>query len=433
MHDHSGESLFLIPMCWSDVHAALLGADFIDRDPVWEPVPNLTSSFPKYPRRPSKIATELGNDLTDILSYELSPCKEKSIKQVMSTFFPATLSKPKSDVHLGLHFGRHVLKRAVRVTVLWKHPDSPGSSFDSAATKPRSSYERIPISGREPCNSQGSNSSVDSSQPSPNRPLLAFIDRQNLASVRRTLYRVAPGPKNGDHENTPVKNLHMLRSKRLVPKNIDHDSYLVAVMLAIAQSQCYAPRSKSSSKISSQRSSQGSATETMLPKPEFRNVPVRILCHDCEKAEFVVYDTVVTADFLRRFSEPTKAPAADAPFNGGIKVNVTKVPIWPVLGLKERLAKALGPEVTGQEISQMIDADIETWESEQEREARTSSLKRRRDTFDTSFDSTEDSPGREACSSSPRSNVGIRVASPPLSPRTPKRRRTQAMNELEVC
>lgn len=437
MHDHCGESLFITPICWSDAHAKLLGADFIDRDPIRTPVPDFTSVSPKYRPRPSHIATELSRDLTDVLTFNSSTLKSQSIKSVMRTFFPATLSKPKSDVDLELHFGRHVLRRAVRVGVLWKHPDSPGSSFDSAATKPTSSYRKAPTTGREPLNSQFSDASPDSSQTTPNQPLLAFVDKTHLASVRRGLYRV-PNSTQGNIQNTAVINLNILRSKRLVPKNSDHDSYLVAIMLAIAQSQCYPRRSKSSSRNSSQRLSQVSASHnaTMSTKLEFKDVPVRILCHDGDTAEFVVYNTVVTADFLRRFSEPTKAPDADAPSNGGMKVDVTRVPVWPVLGLKERLAKALGSEVTGEDLSQIIDADLETWESEQERKLRMNTLKRKRETpsegFDTSFDSTDGSPGREG-SSSLKAGLGITVASPSLSPRTPKRRRTQAMNELEVC
>lgn len=439
MHDHSGESLFIIPICWSDAHATLLGANFIDRDPVRKPVPDFTSVSSRYPPRPSKIATELSEDLTTILGSKSSPFNSQSIKQVMRTLFPATLSKPKSDVDLELRFGQMVLRRAVRVAVLWKHPDGADCSFDSAATKLTSSYGRIPGGGCVPCDSQYSDWSASSSQPPPNRPLLAFVNRTHLASVRRNLYRVMPGPLDGDQQNTPVTNLQVLRSKRLVPKKSDHDSYLVAVMLAIAQLQCYPPRSKQSSRFSSQRSSQNSAsrTETMPTNPGFRDVPVRILCHDSDTAEFVVYNAVVTADFLRRFCEPTKAPAADAPFNGGMKVDVTRVPIWPVLGLKERLARALGPEVTGEELSKIIDGDIETWESEQERKVRLSSLKRRREAlpggFNTSFDSTDSLPGGEASPSGLGAGLGITVASPPLSPRTPKRRRTQARSELEVC
>lgn len=439
MHDHAGESLFVIPICWPDAHAALLGAQFADSPAVRKPVPDFTCSSSRYPPRPSRIATELSKDLTDILSSKTSPFNTEPIKQIMRTFFPSTLSKPKSDVDLELRFGQHILRRAVRVAVLWKHPDGLGSSFDSATTKPTSSYGKMASSTREPCDSQSSDCTIDSNQPLANRPLLAFVNKDHLASVRRNLYRVMPGPLDGDRQNTPVTNLQVMRSRRLVPKNRDHDSYLIAVMLAIAQSQCYPPRSRASSTSSSQRSSQGSTGrgEIISPKPVFRDVPVRILCHDSDTAEFVVYKTVVTADFLRRFSDPFKAPPADALHDGGMKVDITRVPIWPVLGLKERLALAIGAEVTGEELSQLIDGDIETWESEQERRARMNNLKRRRDVFSdvfhTSFDANDGAPGRESSSPSFAGGLGLPVTSPPLSPRTPKRRRTQAINELEVC
>lgn len=441
MHEHSGESLFIIPICWTDAHARLLGVTFVDRDPVRKPVPDFNSVFSKYPPRPSRIATELSKDLTTILSSKSRPFGSQSIKQAMRTFFPTTLSKAKSDVDLELRFGNHTLKRAVRVAVLWKHPDSPGCSFDSATTKPMSSYDRIPSSSRKPSDSQISDWSFVGSQPPSDRPILAFVNRTHLTLVRRTLYRVMPGPQNGDQQNTPVSNLQKLRSKRLVPEDSDHDSYLVAIMTAIAQSQCYPSPLDSASRSSSQKSSQGSSgpTETSSLQPEFRDVLVRILSQDNDAAEFVVYNTIVTAAFLKRFSEPTKSPSADDLFNGGLEVDVTRVPIWPVLGLKERLAKALGTEIAGAECSQAVDAEIETWESEQERKMRLSTLKRRRealsDVFNTSFDSTDGgSPGMEPSSSvGIGSAMGITVASPPLSPRTPKRRRTQAINELEVC
>lgn len=435
MHDHSGESLFIIPICWADAHAKLLGVNFHDCDPVRKPVPDFNSLSAKYPPRPSRIATELSKDLTNILNSKSTPFYSESIKSAMGTFFPTTLTKAKSNVDLELRFGNHILKRAVRVAVLWKHPDSPGCSFDSAATKPASSYGRLANS-----NSQVSEWSVPGSQSNSNRPILAFVNRNHLALVRRSLYRVMPGPDNGDTQNTPVSNLQKLRSKHLVPEHCDHDSYLVAIMLAIAQSQCYPPAPRSGS--SSQRSSQGNlkSTETTYSQPQFRDVPVKILSQDSDDADFVIYSTIVTTTFLKRFSDPTKAPAAGA-LNGGLKVDVTRVPIWPVLGLKERLAKALGPEVAGEELTQsVLDGDIETWESDQERKLRLSSLnnlKRGRDALsevlNTSFESINGSSSATATAGLGAAGLGVTVASPPLSPPTPKRRRTQARSELEVC
>lgn len=439
MHDNEGESLFLTPICWTDAHARLLGVDFVSRDAVRKPVPDFNTCAMRYPPRPSRIATELSKDLTSILCPKSSHLDTSPIKQVMSTFFPATLSKPKSDVDLEVHFASRRLKKAVRVAVLWKHPDSSTASFDSAATKPASSYGRIP-SG----DSQTSNWSCINSQPQPDRPILAYVNRSHLAMVRRNLYRVSPGPLDGDRQNTPVLNLQKRRSKKLIPEHSDRDSYLVAVMLAIAQSQCYPPRA--SFGLLSRKSSQGSTngSEGLPPLPEFKDVPIRILSQDCDAADFIVYSTVVTAAFLKRFADPTKAPCRDAVHNGGLNIEMTRVPVWPVLGLKERLAKALGPEIAGQDLSQVVlEEGIETWESEEERRLRMGSLKRGRDVlsevFNTSFDCNDgSSEGRRPSFSIPSSpnlngGLGTTVASPPVSPRTPKRRRTQTISELEVC
>jgi hypothetical protein len=77
------------------------------------------------------------------------------------------------------------------------------------------------------------------------------------------------------------------------------------------------------------------------------DVPVKIIAQDREKAEFIIYSAFVTAAFLHRFAFPSKAPAVTDIQGRGVNINLTRVQIWPVLGLKERLAKALGPEIAG--------------------------------------------------------------------------------------
>lgn len=49
------------------------------------------------------------------------------------------------------------------------------------------------------------------------------------------------------------------------------------------------------------------------------------------------------AAFLTMFHEPHKTPKGDSE----VKIGYTHVPVWPVLGLKERLGQALGREVVG--------------------------------------------------------------------------------------
>lgn len=441
MHENSGESLFVPPICWTDKHAHLLDAHFVQRDAIRQPVPDFNCMSSKYPSRPTKLATMISNELTTILSPKVVPFCSESVKTIMRTFFPATLSKAKSDQELPLRCGSRVVNRAVRLGVLWKHPDSSGTSFDSAATKLASFTGRVPKGGCRSSESQTSDRVFIGSQ-STKPPLLAFVNRTYLDAVRQNLYRVWPGPLDGDRRNAPVSNLQKLRSKRLVPATRDHDAYLIAVMLAIAQSQCYPLCSaKLSSRFSSQGSSQQSMDDPFERQPKFRDMPVRILSQDIHTAEFVVYSTTLPADFLRRFDDLSWAPHINELQNSGLKVEVTRVPIWPLLGLKERLGKALGEEISGRPCSDILDTEIETWETEEERDLRISGSKRKREVLPNSFNKSFDFDGShsvaQGLSSSPNmmSGLGITVASPPVSPRTPKRRRTatQTVGELEVC
>lgn len=443
MHDHSGDSLFVPPICWTDKHAQLLDAHFVESNTIRKPVPDFNCMSYKYPPKPTKLATQISKELTTILSPKVIPFCSESIKSVMRTFFPGTLSKAKSEQELSLRCGNRIVKRAVRVGVLWKHVDGTSSSFDSAATKLASFPGRMPSSSFRPSESQTGDRTNIGSQPVSSLPVLAFVNRNYLDAIRQNLYRVWPGPMNGDRLNTPVSNLQKLRSKRLMPATRGHDAYLVAVMVAIAQSQCYPHHSsKSPSKTSSQRSSQQSMNEAFEPQPKFADVAVRILSQDTITAEFVVYSATVTADLLGRFDDLSWAsPRIEDIQDGELKIQVTRVPIWPLLGLKERLAQALGEEISGEACLHLTDADMETWESDEERELRLGSVKRKRipvpDAHNKSFDSDGSDPTAQVLSSSANmlSGLGITVASPPVSPRSPKRRRTaaQTASELEVC
>ncbi|EJT69966.1 hypothetical protein GGTG_12143 [Gaeumannomyces tritici R3-111a-1] len=72
-----------------------------------------------------------------------------------------------------------------------------------------------------------------------NAPLLAYIGHDHLATVRKTLFPISPGPKHGDYANNPVANLQRLRARALVPSNPDCDAYFIAVLLAMAQARFY--------------------------------------------------------------------------------------------------------------------------------------------------------------------------------------------------
>lgn len=124
---------------------------------------------------------------------------------------------------------------------------------------------------------------------------------------------------------------------------------------------------------------------------------LRILTHDADTSEFIVYTGHVTAKFLDRFHDPFRVPTSEesqdtAP---GVKIEYTRVPIWPILGLKERLGKALGEDIVGP----FDPSEMETWETDTE-EPQAKDNKRKREAlsevFNGSFDEDTDNDEQES-------------------------------------
>ncbi|GAB1318293.1 HNH nuclease domain-containing protein [Madurella fahalii] len=417
MHDHAGASLYVVPICWTDLHSQLLGVNFVERPAITTPVPDLAAG--RW-LEPSKMAQNLTSELHTLVRKEASParafCKNRAIKHIMSTFFPATLSRPKTGAELNLYFGQRVFKKVVRIPCLWKSPSGADISFDSCPTLPPTSFSQVPPGA---CDA--------GTEYAQNMPMLAYISRSQLAAIRKNLYGVVRGPANTPNE--PVARLQRLRSKMLIPANVEHDPYIVAILLAMAQAHFYRD---SSSRSSSQ--SQGGVRNTIrMPPPSFRDIKVQVITHDEgneSTPNFVVYTAVVTATFLNRFMFPHKAPASqeDKDVAMGMDISYTPVSFWPILGLKERLAKALGREIAGDPMYGDPD-HIGLWDSLLEPQHPpaypTVTLKRRR---------TDRGPLAEVLNSSfeeePPSSPDDR---PVLSPAAKRRRTTRPVNPLEVC
>lgn len=101
------------------------------------------------------------------------------------------------------------------------------------------------------------------------------------------------------------------------------------------------------------------------PSPNFQDVTLRILTHDTDTSDFIVYTAYVTKEFLEKFHNPFKAPRSEEDAElSGIKIEFARVPIWPILGLRERLGKALGHDVVGD----FDHEEIETWEKDPEKQ-----------------------------------------------------------------
>ncbi|CAK7275318.1 hypothetical protein SEPCBS119000_006632 [Sporothrix epigloea] len=346
-------SLFVLPILWTDVHPRLLGIRFVAQKPILQP------SMPSFPGvgpgvsaagcsmtlgYPNETAEALKCDLASLLSPDdTRPFgKSRAIKNVLSTLFKPAFSLPQSVAELDLYFGDRVYRSVVRVPVLWKNAEVvDSSSFDSAATRTVSSFVHSPDSSRK-IDSFQRLSSVQNSREVSNGPVVAYVNRAHLSMIRKNLYRIMPGPEDGDRYNTPVSRLQSLRSKQLAPTDRDQDAYLTGVFIAMAQAHFYGRSPPPLPSWFTGRLPCDPVTDVR----GFSDLKLRILTHDDETSEFIVYTAVVTAAFLKRFLEPLKA-VADVQEQAGLNIEYTRLPVWPLLGLRERLGEALGRDLVG--------------------------------------------------------------------------------------
>lgn len=338
MHEHAGKSLHVLPICWTDFHTQVLGAQFQEHPIISTPVPDYVAG---QWLEPSFLARNITHELHVLVrsQYQLVS-KARAMNYIMSTFFPDTLSHREKDVELPMYFGLRAFPKAVKVHCMWKSPMCGEGSFDSTTTMPAASFgDRSPTPG-------------PLSDVTPNKPILAYLSRSQLAQNRGYLYRIAPNPENGT--NFAVSSLQRLRSKMLIPKNVNHDSYLVAAIIAMAQSHFYQNDDRPSKFRGDKAAKWGSSRPLRVVPAGFRDVTIRIITHEENNESsptFVVYTATVTAAFLERFLHPHKAPLPKEEMQqgaAGLKIDYTTVPFWPILGLKERLAKALGREIAGE-------------------------------------------------------------------------------------
>ncbi|KAI5458171.1 hypothetical protein BGZ63DRAFT_59163 [Mariannaea sp. PMI_226] len=350
-HQHAGTSLFLRPICWVDLHAQLLGAQWEELPTCDTPKPTTIPGSPPSQghMKPSATIITLSDSLTQILLPDpMHPILcTNAIKTILATLWPEPFGKPQYVPELHLYFGGRVYRDSVRAQIMWNFPSdgtkSSYSSFRSVSTRPADSF----------------NPSTLPSTPSPtpaSLPMMCYIGKSQLATIRRNLFRVAPGP--GRSWNEPVSRLQQLRQRQLVPANTDQDAYFVGIFLAMAQKHYYpAPHA------SLRRDSPINPKGGIPPSPNFQDITLRILTHDTDTSDFIVYTGYITKAFLEKFHNPFDAsPNDDDAAESGIRIEYARVPIWPILGLRERLGKALGHDVVGQ-----FDVDhIETWEKDPE-------------------------------------------------------------------
>ncbi|KAI0452890.1 hypothetical protein F5B21DRAFT_481494 [Xylaria acuta] len=359
MHDYAGVPLFIRPLYWTDLHTKLLSCRFMQLPPHATPTPP-SSSTPKSssssqhsPRIPQTVVS-IGKHLDTLMATHTPVTmrdtgeKDMAMAALLSTFYPRCFSDPLRFAELDMLFGPYLYRAAANCQLLWHRadPDANTTSFDSATTRAAS----------QPVSRAASYSMASMDMTTDNSPIMAYVSRSHIDYIRKNFFRIAKGPNGAPNE--PVSRLQSRRSKALIPKNADEDPYFIGVMVAMAQQSVY----------TNMRTATG-----FTP----RDVKVRLLTVAEEDDAFIVYTATVPGALLSMFHKPDTAPTG----NSEVIVEHAHVPVWPVLGLKERLGKALGSDVVGEYDDNVMD----TYEEEVAPVAEAGSRKRGREALSEVF------------------------------------------------
>ncbi|KAI6380836.1 hypothetical protein MCOR25_001506 [Pyricularia grisea] len=368
MHTHSGTGLYVLPILWTDLHTKSLNVQFQDQGRVNYPAPVVNDDLPPSPPpEPCDAARNLCYEISTFADKTSTPsAKMRALKRFMSGFFPGMPCKAKTGVEMELHFGTRFYRKAVKLPMIWKRGDSRSHSFDSAATRPMSSSPMSNLSDASLSDDEEASGSKIQRRCERSAPLLAYVDRDHLSYVRKSLFRVSPGPLDGDYQNSPVLSLQQLRSKALVPADRDQDAHLVAIFIAMAQQRFYNKKNgRRRFKLSTNEpTSSGSTDQSSHPSDEaIYDVEVRVFTFDAVENDFIVYTGTIGADFLEGFADPARTLHRQPYGASSMRIAYTRVPIWPFYGLKERLGKALGSEVTG---ARFVGPGYDTYRSDEE-------------------------------------------------------------------
>ncbi|KAG8665270.1 hypothetical protein FPOAC2_14525 [Fusarium poae] len=341
------KGLFRQPVQWVDLHARLLGTQWEELPPCDTPGPIVVKGT--QPSRshldPSEPAQALCNALTDIIQPDLDPARlSNAIKTGLGTLWPAVFSNSGHLPELDLYFGDHVYLSAVQVKAIWHLPcDGAKSHYSSPAP-----------ASTQPAGCSDTSTQSPSSDNYTTGPAIAYISKEELAFRRSRPFEVHEHPET--KQNEPVIHLGELIARKLVPSNMDRDAYLVAVFLGMAQAHFYSPPPAANKGRPTIKLKEG-----IPPCPDFRDLKLRIVTHNTETSSFIVYTGHVTSRFLQKFHDPSYAcPNDDNASSSGIKIEYTRVPVWPILGLRERLGKALGDEIVGA----FNQDEMKTWEKD---------------------------------------------------------------------
>ncbi|KAH6680011.1 hypothetical protein F5X68DRAFT_263687 [Plectosphaerella plurivora] len=307
LHEYAGETLFAKPIMWTDTQLSAFGIKFVQLPPCQKPRP-VSSEAWKQPTQSTRLLRMNG-----CVEMVLNP--RRPITTDQSVFTSPRMSG------LGGMFDIMYPGRTIRPAGGKNHMFS---LFIWGAPYPHL------------CHLEGFWRDESS------KVTMAFLDKPLLESTRKfrmfSVYKPRAGP-----ENTAVKSLVAKRVSLVLPKDPDQDPFLAAAFIAMAQDRFYpaTPESKGMT---------GKITKRQFrdrPMPKFADTKLRILTTNGNQT-FSVYTTTVTAKVLTALHHPTAEELRSGPDDHTMDIEHTKVDVFPLLGLKERLARALGEDLVGE-------------------------------------------------------------------------------------
>ncbi|KAL1886929.1 hypothetical protein Cpir12675_006843 [Ceratocystis pirilliformis] len=356
LYQYQTTSLHVRPISWSDQHAKAFRVQWnhLSRSthPTPEPAPPNVGSHHN--------ALELSHYLPMFFSVkDMNPHNDLScMMTIMWRLFPDRhpLVESRPDTLLPFWLAGRPHLSAVKLQAIWQLADSPEANDCSFSTESTVPFDSEAASDVESASSSRANDDDNSAKTSKDespkyhaRPVLGYVSRDRIHSLRHGMFRIPLGPKRCS--NMPVINLHRKKAMKLRPAVPDEDMYIAASFIAMAQRFFYPRVSNIEREFD---------PEQIRP---FEDVKLRIMVSDATTDDFIVYTTTVTKELLTALHNPrTGVMPGYGPLSAmdSLRISTQHVASRPVYGLRERLGKALG-DVFGESFGAFPSHETEAW------------------------------------------------------------------------
>ncbi|KZL66310.1 transposase [Colletotrichum tofieldiae] len=321
---HQRERLVAAPIHWTARHLDLLSCHFIcERRP---PVPPRNQqqllgqvSPPLSPSHdePGGLVESRSDDQAKANSTASPPNDTRDRNSSPKTTSPTSNSLPPSERHVATlarcgvtSFKESALRNILAICLQTVEQTSKRLYF-------RFESHRI----RMPCSVFSCPPSSSLPTDGPRVPTIAYLDRGQLRCHREASLQYIYLPRS----SKATARLYHRRLGHITPSDPVRDPYIVALLIALAQSQRHRYH------------------ESLEARPAPESFKVHALVGDSEdRHHLVVYTAHVPAAALDRFADPHTTPPASA----RLAIQTTSLPFQPFASFPERLARTIYPRGT---------------------------------------------------------------------------------------